>query len=188
MTTTSTTLLCDISQNTTSPRWNEFAARYKPPLEAYLKSKFPSLEAEDILQETFAAVARALPDYHYSPDEKGRFRNFLIGILRHKAIDALRKNSSRAGETFDGAENTDPDSKFEEEWRETVYAAALEEFLASGDLNARHRQIFIRTAINGERVQDVAESLAMPENTVSQIKRRMIAKLREIVDKFKSIV
>ncbi|MBR1608293.1 MAG: sigma-70 family RNA polymerase sigma factor, partial [Kiritimatiellae bacterium] len=84
---TSRTFLRDIGADADSPRWAEFVVRYRPVLEAFLASKFPSLagDAEDLLQETFLAVVRVLPSYRYVPGEQGSFHNYLTGILRNKA-------------------------------------------------------------------------------------------------------
>lgn len=92
--TTSTTLLRDIAQDSQNARWSEFVARYRPMMEAFLRERFPSIEADDIIQETLAALCKVLPDYQYAPDEKGRFNNYLTGILRNKAIRVLRKRMS----------------------------------------------------------------------------------------------
>ena len=56
-----------------------------------MRERFPSLEADDIIQETLVALCRVLPSYRYAPDEKGHFHNYLTGILRNKALRALRK-------------------------------------------------------------------------------------------------
>ena len=93
--TTSTTLLRDVSSASTHPRWAEFVARYRPSMNDFMAAHFPSVEAEDILQDTFCAIANALPNYVYAPEEKGAFHSFLFGILYHKAINALRKNQRR---------------------------------------------------------------------------------------------
>ncbi|MBR1587215.1 MAG: hypothetical protein IJ658_02710 [Kiritimatiellae bacterium] len=89
--TTSTTLLRQIGGDVHHARWAGFIARYTPTCRQYLRRHFPSLEADDILQETFSAIAQALPNYHYAPEEKGHFRNYLVGVLRNKALMALRK-------------------------------------------------------------------------------------------------
>lgn len=89
--TTSTTLLRNIAQDAQNVRWGEFVARYRPMMEAFMRERFHSLEADDIIQETLVALCRVLPSYRYAPDEKGHFRNFLTGILRNKALRQLRK-------------------------------------------------------------------------------------------------
>ena len=86
---TSTTLLRNV-RDAEHPRWPEFVAKYRPMMEAYLKAHFPAVEADDVIQETFAALCGILPGYIYAPDEKGHFRNYLTGILRNKARRALR--------------------------------------------------------------------------------------------------
>ena len=60
-------------------------------MEAFMRERFPSLDADDVIQETLIAVCAALPSYRYAPDEKGHFHNYLTGILRNKALRALRK-------------------------------------------------------------------------------------------------
>ena len=61
-----------------------------------MRERFPSLEADDIIQETLIALCKVLPSYHYAPDEKGHFHNFLTGILRNKARTALRKEQRQS--------------------------------------------------------------------------------------------
>ena len=68
---------------------------------AYLKTRFPAVDADDIVQDTLFALSRALPAYHYSPDETGRFRNYLTGILRNKALkrcECERRDRALRGE------------------------------------------------------------------------------------------
>ncbi len=50
-------------------RWAVFYSRYQPMMLAYLRSRFPSLDADDIVQETFVALTKILPDYKYDPEK-----------------------------------------------------------------------------------------------------------------------
>ena len=45
----------------------------------------PEADRDELLQETFLAVMKILPDYRYCPEEKGAFHNYLTGILNKKA-------------------------------------------------------------------------------------------------------
>ena len=54
---TSTTLLRDVAGSADNPRWGEFVARYRPVLEAFMAERFPSLDADELIQETFVAIA-----------------------------------------------------------------------------------------------------------------------------------
>lgn len=183
---TSTTLLRDVAGSADNPRWGEFVARYRPLLEAFMSERFPSLDAGELIQETFVAVARVLPNYRYEPEEKGHFHNFLTGILRHKALNALRSDRRRdelqrkyADELHVEQQTTDEEQRL---WRETLYEIALQQLMANPDVAARSKQIFVRTAIKGEKPEMVADSLFVSRAVVDQTKKRMLDRLRALVD------
>lgn len=94
--TTSTTLLRDLAGDSQHARWTEFVARYRPMMEAYLRERFPTIDADNVIQETLIAVWSALPSYRYAPEEKGHFHNYLTGILRNKALRQLGKEQRQA--------------------------------------------------------------------------------------------
>ena len=186
---TSTTLLRDLAGCPDHPRWGEFVVRYRLLMESYLHEWFPSLEMDDLIQETFVAIAKTLPDYRYVPDEKGHFHNYLTGILHHKALNALKRQNRRNEVTREYA--LDPSARGigndadVEKWRETVCEVALQQLLADPSVTGRKRQIFIRTAMKGESPEDVAASLAVSRAVVDQTKKRMMDRLRELVERLK---
>lgn len=186
---TSTTLLRDLAGHPDHPRWGEFVARYRPLMESYLQERFSSLEMDDLIQETFVALVKALPDYRYVPDENGHFHNYLTGILRHKALNALKRLNRRSKVVREYASDpsvrgigSDADV---EKWRETVCEVALQQLLADPSVTGRKRQIFIRTAMKGESPEDVAASLAVSRAVVDQTKKRMMDRLRKLVERLK---
>lgn len=186
---TSTTLLRDLAGRADHPRWGEFVVRYRPLMESYLHEWFPSLEMDDLIQETFVAIAKTVPDYRYVPDEKGHFHNYLTGILHHKALNALKRQNRRNEVTREYA--LDPSARGigndadVEKWRETVCEVALQQLLADPSVTGRKRQIFMRTAMKGESPEDVAASLAVSRAVVDQTKKRMMDRLRELVERLK---
>ena len=185
---TSTTLLKQISAAADHPRWAEFVAKYRPMMEAFMRERFPGLEAEDLIQETLLGVMKALPDYVEREDRKGTFHNFLTGILRHKAIDALQRAGRRIGaEALAADVETDAAEDEEEAWRRTIYAVALGQLMDNPRLGARSKQIFLRTALRGEKPQAVAESLGVSRGVVDLTKARMTARLRELVERLKDV-
>ena len=94
---TSVSLLKDLACGTESARWAEFVRMYEEPMRSFLAARFPSVEADDVLQETMIALMRVMPGYHYTPDSGGHFRNYLAGILKHKAEDAIRRRERESG-------------------------------------------------------------------------------------------
>ena len=185
---TSTTMLKQIAGAAEHPRWEEFVAKYRPMLEAYARGRFPELEADDLIQDTLLGVMKALPDYVAQEDKKGAFHNFLTGVLRHKALDALRREKRwSAAEAKGRMEGTAAAESRGEEWMKTIYAVALEQLMGNPRLGARTRQIFRRTALEGEKPQAVADSLLVSRDVVDQTKSRMTQRLREIVERLKHV-
>ena len=72
-----------------------------------------------------------------------------------------------------------------EDWREEVFEVALQQLLSDNSIHDRTKQVFIRTAIRGESSDAVAESLGVSRNTVNKMKSRMLAVLRDLVEKLK---
>ena len=200
--TTSTTLLRDIAQDAQHVRWGEFVARYRPMMEAFMRERFPSLEADDIIQETLFALCKVLPSYRYAPDETGHFHNYLTGILRNKALRVLRnreRDEALRADYVDGSNlrgsgtlaasgravalRPPPEFDFtdDQSYRESLFELALRQFLADGSVADRTKRIFERTAINGEAPEAVAATFKMTRHAVDQAKSRAMARLREIV-------
>ena len=156
-------------------------------MRGFLRIKFPSVEADDAIQETMSALAQALPDYRCTPDEKRHFRNYLMGILKHKAADLL-KRQTRESETRMGLKNA-PRQKREQaeedaeenEWRFAAMEAAVEQLMADPSINPRTREIFRHVALLHESAADVARLFGVSRNNVDQIKNRLIRRLSEMV-------
>ena len=188
--TTSTTLLRDVASDPQHVRWGEFVARYRPMMEAFMRERFPSIDADDVIQETFIALCKVLPSYSYEPDEKGHFRNYLTGILRNKALRRLRKEQKDAevaaelrragGSPLSAADD-------EKGWRESVFELALQRFLADESIADRTKRIFERVAINGESPETVAALFKMKRHAVDQAKSRAMSRLREIVKHLENV-
>lgn len=177
---TSTTLLREISSSPNAPRWREFVERYRPYLETYLASHFPGLERDDLIQETFIALIHALPNYRYNPGENGLFRNYLIGIVRHKATRMLRGDGRRESREKEWAATPD-ESDNARDWHSAILEIALSQLLSDETLLARSREVFRRVAVNGEKPDAVASDLGMERNAVNQIRSRLTARLKKIV-------
>lgn len=191
--TTSTTLLRDIAQDSSHARWNEFVTRYRPMMEAFIRERFPSIEADDVIQETMSALCKVIPNYRYAPDEKGHFRNYLTGILRNKTLRMLRKEEQQRGIAGSAGPHVQRDCGHEprldaeeQSYREAVFEIALRQFLADESVADRTKRIFERTAISGESPESVAASFKMTRHAVDQAKSRAMARLREIVKRLES--
>ena len=164
-------------------------------MEAFLRERFPSVEADDVIQETLVALCGILPGYVYEPDEKGHFRNYLTGILRNKALRMLRTERRQAEIVKTAGASVPlarchaslPDtSEADLSWRESIFEIALHRFLDDGSVADRTKRIFERTALNGEPPESVAAAFKMTRHAVDQAKSRAMARLRAMVRELES--
>ena len=162
-----------------------------------MRERFPSLDADDVIQETLIELIRVFPVYHYSPKEKGRFHNYLTGILRHRALRMLR-NEEQHKEIADTVGSRVPDAVGsrvprdrscesltcngeDRSFRESLLEIALQQLLSDSSVHERTRLVFARVAVNGEKPDDVAAAFGIERNAVDQMKSRMMARLKELV-------
>ena len=192
---TSVSLLKVLGEDAQSPRWTEFAKKYASTIDGFLFKYFPTVDAAEVVNDTLLALVEKLPLYEYDPDANGHFRNYLIGIVRFKAIEQLKKRSRDAAHK----EVLESKAKFEWEyekqsysadlrdWRKEAYEAALAQFMADKSISPRDKEIFRRVALKGESPESVAEVFGIKRNNVDQIKARMTAKLKELALRYADV-
>ena len=182
---TSTTLLKGIA-NGENARWTEFAARYRPMMLSYMKSHFPAVDADDAVQETLIALSNVISNYRYAPDETGRFRNYLTGILRRKALKQCEKADKERTAKAELRELEDAGAAFgslddSDSWKDAVLEIAMRQILDDDNIPDKSKQIFQRLTVDGVSPDEVAVAYGTSRNNVDKTKSRMIARLREIV-------
>ena len=180
---TSITLLKSLASGTDNARWAEFFRIYEQPMRSFLSARFPSVDADDAIQETMVALMRRMPDYHYTPDSNGHFHNYLTGILKHKAEDALRREARESGKRDKLKERGAADAPREDpdDWKLAAMNAALEQLLSDESVNARAREVFRHVALMHEPPAEVAAAFGISRTNVDQIKRRMVQRLSTLV-------
>ena len=189
--TTSTTLLRDVAASAENARWSELIAIYRPMLVAFLRERFSFAEADcdDLLQETFASLARIIPNYRYDPKHAGRFHNYLTGILRNKAVDrlrSLRREGELKKEAAAEVARQEPTDDRADEMREAM-GICLNDFLADETVAALTKQVFLRIAVRGEAVETVMQSLGVTRNQADLIVFRTRKRLRERLAELEAI-
>ena len=81
---TSITLLKDLARGTDCARWTEFVRIYEEPMRAFLRVRFPSVDADDVLQETLIALTKRMPGYHYTPDSN-------VDQIKRRLVERLQR-------------------------------------------------------------------------------------------------
>ena len=185
---TSVSLLEALSGDASSVRWTEFYNKYEGPMRAFLQAHFPTVEADDMIQETLIALVKCLPGYRYVPDEHGYFHNYLMGIVKHKALDAIRRQAVRSAiktqleaDAQERMKHFQQPGDAEEDaaWKNALKEAALEQLLADDSISLATREVFRHVALMHEPPVEVARQFGITRNNVDQINARLIARLKD---------
>jgi RNA polymerase sigma-70 factor (TIGR02943 family) len=151
--------------------------------------------AEDLVQETFLAAVKAQQNFSGRSSE----RTWLVGILRHKLYDHLRKTCRERAVRVDPLPASDDDTAFEDSmaWIHQMAAEAtspsrrieLAEFreqleLAMGKLPPRIAQVFQLYSIEERPNQEVCEQLNISESNLWVMLHRARKQLRSELDKW----
>jgi RNA polymerase sigma factor (sigma-70 family) len=172
--------------------WSEFTEIYGPLVHRLARRRgLQEADAQDLVQEVFRAVARAIERYDPDPD-RGSFRGWLSRIARNLIINLLaarRRQPQGTGDTDmqrlleDRPDPSGEDSViFETEYRHRLIAWAAGRI--RGEFAEAAWQAFWQTGVEGRPPKEVAEALGMSLGTVYQYKSRAVVRLRREIEQF----
>ena len=191
---TSLSLIRVLGEDAQSPRWTEFANKYAAMIDGFLCKYFPTVDAAEAVNETLIALTEKLPLYQYDPDDKGHFRNYLIGIVRFKAIEQLKRQKRSAElkqhvkeQAFEWTYQSRSYKADLTDWQKDAYESALQQFFANPDVSTRDKDIFRRIIRRGEKPEEVAGVFGITRNNVDQIMARTRARLKELALQYASV-
>jgi RNA polymerase sigma-70 factor (ECF subfamily) len=142
----------------------------------FLRSRFGDHHfIEDCVQETLMAIHHARHTY----DQHRPFRAWMFAIVRNKAIDTLRKQSTRQKITnqYQGEQEIfSPKGRQSEAESEMIKGRLLE------SLSVQHREVLTLTKIIGFSIAETAEKLSISESLVKVRTHRAIGKLKKYLE------
>jgi RNA polymerase sigma-70 factor (ECF subfamily) len=135
------------------------------------------LLAEDVVQEAFLRLWRQAGTFQA---HRGAVRPWLLSIVRHRAIDALRQRGSAKQESFDIAKHDLPG---DDAWTD-VYADLTHDQVRAAllELPAEQREAIELAYFCGLSQQDIADRLSLPLGTVKSRTRLGMRKLKTLLD------
>ena len=141
-------------------------------IQKFLRSRFGDHHfIDDCVQEALIAVHQARHTY----DPKRPFRPWLFAIVRHKAIDTLRKQRTR--------EKVVDHYKSEQEILGQTADPSSSELELEGrlleSLSTQHREVLVLTKIMGYSIAETAEKLGISEGAVKVRVHRAIRRLQQ---------
>lgn len=138
--------------------------------------------AEDLLQETFVAIWQSAGTYS---SQAGSVRSWLVAILRHRAIDQLRKIRVRQDfkitpiDELVYDENLTTPDVWEEAWK-SVQGAQVRNALKM--LSQEQRMVLELAYFQGWTQTEIAESYHIPLGTVKARMRLGLMRLKRLLE------
>jgi RNA polymerase sigma-70 factor (ECF subfamily) len=183
--TTQASLLVRLGDAADGAAWGRFVDLYAPPVYACARRHgLQDADAADVTQDVLRSLYGAFRRGDYDPN-RGRFRAWLITIVRNKLRDFGSARARRAGPrerlgngVHDvAATNADPAAMFEQDCERRLFAWAAEQ--VRGRFRPETWQAFWRTAVEGRAGKAVAAELGLTVAAVYLAKGRVMAALRE---------
>jgi RNA polymerase sigma factor (sigma-70 family) len=191
-TSTRPSLLIRLRDSGDERAWSEFMEIYGPLVYRLAKRRgLQEADAQDLAQDVFRAVARAIERYDPDP-ARGSFRGWLSRIANNLIINCLsaqRRHPRGTGDTGMQRMMEDrPDTSreesalFEVEYRRRLltWAAAR----VRGAFSQATWEAFWQTAVEGRPPREVAEALGVSIGTVYQYKSRVVIRIRREIEQF----
>jgi RNA polymerase sigma-70 factor (ECF subfamily) len=191
---TRASLLVRIRDNHDQEAWQEFVRLYAPVVYGFARKRgLQDADAADIMQDVLRRVAGAAARLDYDP-ARGSFRGWLYTVARNKIftfLDADRHVVGRgSGDTgtrqrLEAVASTELElaQSWDEEYERNLAALAMQH--VKDEVQPATWQAFWQTAVEGKPAREVGAALGMSAGAVYVARSRVLARLKEEVDRLK---
>ncbi len=165
-------------QNGEAEAFETLVRKYERPLFTFLLRLVGNRQsAEDLFQDTFLRVLRALPKYQ----EDGRFSGWLFGIANNLAVDLLRRQRVQRSYFLVDDEALAAAIDYHSAADAEVESAEVMRLVegALQQLPEKQRQVFLLRQHGDLSFKEIAELLGEPLNTVLSHMHYAVTKLRQ---------
>jgi RNA polymerase sigma factor (sigma-70 family) len=192
-------LLQRVQNTADDDSWDEFYQIYSGLVNRFaLQRGLTMAEARDVVQETFIAVAKVIPQFHYEP-ALGSFRSWLLHTTQWRIYDQFHKRGQNGfAVSLDGTDpgssglmGTIPDQSmaqqeelWDREWRQNLIQEALQRL--KPHLSAKQFQIFDLYVLQEWPVRKVARALNVSVTAVYLAKHRVGKQIKKEVEQLES--
>lgn len=191
---TRSSLLSRLKNASDAAGWQYFVDNYgRLVFQVCLRSGLTRQEAEDIVQEVVAAVAKQMPRFEYDRS-RGSFKGWLARVTRNHIADFLERKSKEMQRRVElPEERTNAiaaeqqgggmDEVWESEWREHLMTRALR--CVQQQLPARSVQIFQMSAVEGWSTEKIAAALRISRPQVYLARHRAARLVKKEIERLK---
>jgi RNA polymerase sigma-70 factor (ECF subfamily) len=156
--------------------YRQLLGELRDVIESYLTRRFGNREwVDDCVQESLLALHRARRTY----DPRRRFWPWMVTIVKHKAVDLLRRGAVRArneivSDDALGRAATSPGSRND---------SALDTERILGWLNAEYRQALVLTKLEGHSIEEAATMAGVSPSAMKTRVHRAIRLVQRRLEK-----
>jgi RNA polymerase sigma-70 factor (ECF subfamily) len=163
--------------------WREFADLYQPLLLAYVRKRGVSdHDAQDVVQDVFARLVRAVPRFRLDHD-RGRFRTWLWQVAHSALADWHRHGAVPVRAEQEWADQheqeigDDRDEEWDELYRRRIVEVVLRRVRAA--VNPSSWACFEGRLLHDRPAAEIAAELGISANAVYVNASRLLARVRE---------
>jgi len=167
--------------------WREFWRLYDPVVYRMARRfGLQDADANDLTQDVMAAVMDAVR--RWEPNEqRGRFRTWLLTIVRNKTISILRRHRPGTRGSGDTAvlrqlAAVPAQEAFEDEVRRAAFHQAAE--IVRPQVQPATWNAFWQTSVLGQPVEEAARQLNLSVGSIYAARSRVLARLRREIEAF----
>ena len=196
---TRSSLLSRLKNSSDAAGWQYFVDNYgRLVFQVCLRSGLTRQEAEDIVQDTVAAVARQMPRFEYDRS-KGSFKGWLARVTRNHIADFLERKTRETRRRVDlpieqaggiaareeaaAGGSVGMDALWESEWRLHLMTRALR--CVQQKLPARSIQIFQMSALDGWSTEKIAAALSLSRPQIYLARHRVARLVKREIERLK---
>lgn len=154
--------------------------RYRAPVYNFARTMLGRMDgADDVLQETFLAVARTAQRYQ----PRGRFRPWLFRITRNLCLNRIESDRLRRRVMSPGGPVPEPPAAGPTPAQQAERCEQMAELRRRiAELPERQREAIVLYAFEQMSYRDIGETLGVPLNTVKTLVHRARATLAHALE------
>jgi RNA polymerase sigma-70 factor (ECF subfamily) len=189
---TRASLLVRIRDGRDQEAWRQFVQVYAPVVYGFARKRgLQDADAADVMQDVLRSVAGAAARLNYDP-ARGSFRGWLYTVARNKIFNFLEANRHKLGrgsgdsgaherlEDLAGPE-WDLAESWDVEYERNLAALAMDR--VRGEVKPATWRAFWQTAVEGHSARETGAALGMSDGAVYVARSRVLARLREEVQR-----
>ena len=167
--------------------WRDLSQLYGPLIRFWCrKANVPSADIDDIVQEVFGSVLKAIPNF-VPTKVTGSFRSWLWTIVRNKIRDYFKVRANKAvsaggTDAYLCLQQLPEEEPLEAESDDETEVTRQALKIIQGEVKVHTFQAFWRSTVDGIAPDMVASELGITVDSVYQAKARILRRLRDLLD------